>query len=78
VSKGDRVQLAGREYAQDRRELTESLNIARSFVALTDPAQLRIAKLEELSAPPATVPPSLSDVALKLDGSRSRAPTSTS
>lgn len=67
VSKGDRVQLAGREYAQDRRELSESLNIAKSFVALTDPAQLRIAKLEDLAAPPATVPPSLAAVAPKLD-----------
>ena len=57
--------LAG--IAQDRRELSESLNIAKSFVALPDPARLRIARLEDLPAPPATLPPALAEIGKRLD-----------
>ncbi len=62
--KGDLVELAGKDFAQDRRELTQTLSIARNYLALAEPARLRIARLELLKSPPqglptfdATIPP---------------------
>jgi hypothetical protein len=56
AKKGDLIALSGREYAQDRRELSQTLSIARNYIALCDPARLRIAKLERMSAPPSGLP----------------------
>jgi len=56
ADKEDRVQLAGKDYAKDRRELSQTLSMARNYVALADPGKLRIAKLERLRAPPPQLP----------------------
>ena len=56
AKKGDLFQLSGREYAEDRRELSQTLSISRNYIALCDPARLRIAKLEVLALPPAGLP----------------------
>ncbi len=53
------LQLAvGREGAEDRKQLAEISDLARNFIALTDPAALRIAALKLGSADPA-LPPAL-------------------
>ena len=56
AKKGDLIQLSGREYAQDRRELSQTLSISRNYIALCDPARLRIARLELLAMAPAGLP----------------------
>ena len=51
---GEEVQsLAGREAAQDRRQLEEYLSICRNFLSLTRPDQVRLVRLEarELAPP---------------------------
>jgi hypothetical protein len=56
----ERVRIgAGREYAEDRRQLEEWAGIARNFIALTDPRSLRIAGLEILPRAPAVLPEAL-------------------
>jgi len=56
AKKGDLFQLTGREYVEDRRELSQTLSISRNYIALCDPARLRIARLELLAAVPAGLP----------------------
>ncbi|HUR28340.1 MAG TPA: hypothetical protein VM509_09135 [Planctomycetota bacterium] len=56
-SKDDRVRLEGKDYQKDRRELSQTLSIARNYIALANPAKLRIAALERLPAPPRELPP---------------------
>lgn len=56
-----------RENQEDRRQIDEELAIARNFVALSDPAHLRIASLALLDAPPAGLPPALAERAGALD-----------
>lgn len=54
---GQKVELSvGREHAEDRRQLDETLGIAKHFVALTHPGSLRLASLEKLPGPPAALP----------------------
>lgn len=55
-AKGDAIELRGQDFAQDRRELGQTLSIARNYLALAEPARLRIATLEMLSGPPAGLP----------------------
>lgn len=45
-----------REHAEDRRQLDETLSVAKHFVALSNPGSLRIASLEKLPAAPAGLP----------------------
>lgn len=47
-----------RAYAEDRRQLDDSVAIARNFVALTDPRSLRIVRLAVRDGAPAGLPPS--------------------
>lgn len=54
--KADAVKLAGEDFAQDRRELGQTLSLARNYLALAEPAQLRIRSLKLLAAPPAGLP----------------------
>jgi hypothetical protein len=49
----ERVSLVGRENAEDRRLVDEMLSIATNFVALSDPARVRLARLETADGPPA-------------------------
>jgi hypothetical protein len=49
----------GREGEEDRKQLSEILDLARNFVALSDPAALRIAELKLGSVDPALLPESL-------------------
>jgi hypothetical protein len=49
----------GREGAEDRRQLAEILDLARNFVALSDPAALRIAELRTGVVEPALFPEAL-------------------
>lgn len=60
------VQLTGREHDEDRRQIREELSIAKNFLALSDPKNLRLAKLEMLAAPPASLPATLQARAAKL------------
>jgi hypothetical protein len=54
---GQNVDLrVGREYEEDRRQLDDTLSIAKHFVALASPGSLRIASLESLPGPPASLP----------------------
>jgi hypothetical protein len=46
------VVLTGREYAQDRKSVDDALTLARNYVALSNPARLRILKVELLAAAP--------------------------
>jgi hypothetical protein len=55
-AKDDRIQLAGADFAQDRRELSQTLSMARNYLALAQPGNLRIAQLARLSAPPPELP----------------------
>ncbi|HTF87583.1 MAG TPA: hypothetical protein VK843_04180 [Planctomycetota bacterium] len=55
-AKNDLVQLSGQEFAQDRRELSQTVSIARNYLALAEPERLRIVKLERLRAPPKGLP----------------------
>lgn len=54
--KHDVVQLVGADFAQDRRELSQTLSIARNYLALAEPGRLRITRLERMRAPPAGLP----------------------
>jgi hypothetical protein len=59
IEKGRSVPLVGREYAEDRRELEQTLAVMKSFVGLTDPRSLRVASLERKGGPPPGLPESL-------------------
>jgi len=47
------VVLSGRDYAQDRKAVDDALTLARNYVALSNPARLKLLALELLSAGPA-------------------------
>jgi len=49
----------GREGEEDRKQLAEALDLARNFVALSDPAALRIAELKLVSVEGTLLPESL-------------------
>ncbi len=66
VAKDRTVELKGRELAEDRRQLDDSLTIAHNFVKLTDPERLRIAALALAGTPPG-LPIELLPVAAELD-----------
>ncbi len=67
LAREEKIQLdVGREYAEDRRQLDETVSVARTFVALTDPRSLRIASVEMLPAGPAGLPEPLAKHAREL------------
>lgn len=53
------VRLTGRANVEDRRQLDETVALARNYLALADPARLRIDALRVLDAPPPGLPASL-------------------
>lgn len=65
---GDQIQpLTARSHVEDRRQLSETVAIARNFLSLTDPARLRIVRLARRDAPPIGLPPGLASRAAELD-----------
>lgn len=65
--KHEKISIAvDRAYAEDRRQLDDSVAIARNFVALTDPRSLRIARLALLERAPTGLPPSAAERASKM------------
>ena len=68
------VELVGREYEEDRRQIQEMHAVARNFVALSDPGRLRITRLEALARPPTDVAPQLERKDRKLQWLRVASP----
>jgi len=58
--------LNGREYAPDRKRITQVRSTAKNFLALADPNRLRIQSLRALAGAPGHVPPGLEKQAAKL------------
>lgn len=56
---GRKVRLEGRDYEVDVEDLDRAIGVAQSFVALTDPRTIRIARLDLMSAPPSSIPEGL-------------------
>lgn len=56
---GRKVRLEGRDYEVDVEDLDRAIGVAQSFVALTDPRTIRIARLDLLDAPPSSIPEGL-------------------
>ena len=63
----EKVRLVGREGAGDRAQIDEVIGIARNFIALTDPASLRLASIELVDRPPGGLPTHLTEAAAGLD-----------
>lgn len=60
VRTGDQVViLAGREYKEDRAKVDDMLALARNYVALSNPARIRLTSLERPAAPPSDLGPEL-------------------
>jgi hypothetical protein len=57
----------GRENAEDRRQLDEALDVARLFVLLVDPRNVRVARFAAAADPEAFVPTKLAAKAHELD-----------
>lgn len=64
---GRAIRLQGRDAEIDKKELAERLEIARSFVALTDPSSLRIHSLDVLDGAPPLLPERLAKRASGLE-----------
>jgi len=47
------IVLAGREYKEDRRQVDDMVALARNYIALSNPAALKLERLEALAAAPA-------------------------
>jgi hypothetical protein len=62
----DVIVLAGREYKEDREAVDKMITLARNYVALSNPARLRIQALERMTAPPADLGPALASSTKKL------------
>lgn len=60
------VPLIGRDHKEDRKQLDQTVGVARNFCALTDASRLRVASLVRLEGPPATVPEPLREAAARL------------
>jgi len=68
VDKSGVYKLKGRDYAQDVRELDDTVAVSRLFIGLSDPRKLRIESLAVMPAPPAGLPAgSLAEQAAGLD-----------
>lgn len=66
--------LVGRDYASDREQVKRMHAIARNFVALSDPANLRVERLELLPGPPADLEPTMQRVARRMPWLRIASP----
>ena len=66
TKRGTSVRLRGKELANDIRELNETVRIAKSFVGLSDPSNLRIAQLR-LGSTPTNLPEALREEAAALE-----------
>lgn len=53
------VRLSGRANVEDRRQLDETVALARNYLALADPARLRLEALRTLAGPPPGLPGTL-------------------
>jgi hypothetical protein len=60
------VPLVGRDYEQDRLQLTELANLAANFAALCTPSTWQVARLERLAAAPTGLPPAARAEAARL------------
>jgi len=60
------VPLVGRDYEQDRVQLTELANLAANFAALCSPSSWYVARIERLEAPPPGLPPAARAEAARL------------
>lgn len=56
---GRKVRLEGRDYEVDVEDLDRAIGVAQSFVALTDPRTIRIARLDLLTEAPSSIPEGL-------------------
>jgi hypothetical protein len=63
----EKIRLRGKDFEQDRRELGETQQVARSFVALANPGAIRLTRLETMAAPPTSIPTALAARAAQLD-----------
>jgi len=74
-ARNEKINLAvAREHAEDRRQLEETLSVAKHFIALSSPGSLRIASLEKLAEAPAGLPKPLEAKSKKLAWLRLRSP----
>lgn len=73
---GDEVlPLVGRESREDRRLVDEMIAVARNFIALSDPARVRLTRLESLPGPPPyPLPRELARIGKKLSWIRAASP----
>lgn len=60
------VPLVGRDYEQDRLQLTELANLAANFAALCTPSTWHVERLERLAAAPTGLPPAARAEAARL------------
>ncbi len=60
------IVLAGREYAEDRRQVDDMCALARNYVALSDPGRLDLRSLELRAGAPADLGPELAKTTKKL------------
>ncbi len=74
LEEGRVIELKGRDYAEDRRELAERAAIARNFTALSNPAEIRVQDLAALPAPPDALPEALAKRAAELEWITLRSP----
>lgn len=72
--KDEVVTLDGREHGEDVRLVRQMLAVARNFVALSDPARLRLERLERMDQAPRGLPPSVSRKAGELSWLRVTSP----
>jgi hypothetical protein len=72
--RGEVIPLIGRESREDRRLVDEMVVVARNFIALSDPARVRLTRLESLPTPPTDLPHPLQRLAAKLEWIRAASP----
>jgi len=60
------LKLVGREAAEDKRQIDESIGVARNFLALTDPTRLKPSSIHPAAAPTHLLPPLLQERARDL------------
>lgn len=59
--------LVGREAAEDKKQIDESVGVARNFLALTDPARLKPSSILPGASPEGLLPPELHERARSLN-----------
>jgi len=61
------LRLVGREATEDKKQIDETIGIARNFLALTDPARLQPSSVQPAAAPEHLLPPDLEERARTLN-----------